>query len=53
MTRGARVIEDRRLVAREGQGRFVARQKIDLTGRPGTLAPEVDSARNWGTEILS
>ena len=52
LTRGERVVEDGKLVAREGQGRFVARERIDLTGHPGVLAPEVDPARNWGTEVL-
>ena len=52
LTRGERVIEDGRLVARAGQGRFVPRGRTDLTGHPGILAPEVDPATNWGTEIL-
>ena len=52
LTRGERVVEEGRLVARPGQGRFVARAPVDLTGHPGLLAPEVDPARNWGTEIL-
>ena len=53
LTRGRPVISDGALVAAPGQGRFVARDRIDLTGHPGLLAPEVDPALNWGTEILS
>ncbi|MGB3553932.1 MAG: dihydropyrimidinase [Jannaschia sp.] len=52
LTRGERVVDGGTLVAREGQGRFVTRDRIDLTGHPGVLSPEVDPARNWGTEIL-
>ncbi len=52
LTRGERVVDGGRLVARDGQGRFVARDRIDLTGHPGVLASEVDPTRNWGTEIL-
>ena len=53
LTRGRPVISEGALVAAPGQGRFVARDRIDLTGHPGLLAPEVDPALNWGTEILS
>jgi dihydropyrimidinase len=52
LTRGERVVDGGRLVAREGQGRFVPRGRIDLTGHPGRLQPELDPARNWGTELL-
>jgi dihydropyrimidinase len=52
LTRGERVIDSGKLVARNGQGRFVPRDRVDLTGHPGIMAPEVDPTRNWNTEIL-
>ena len=52
LTRGERVIDSGKLVARNGQGRFVPRDLVDLTGHPGIMAPEVDPTRNWNTEIL-
>jgi dihydropyrimidinase len=52
LSRGVRVIDEGRLVARPGQGRFVPRAPVDLTGRPGVLEAEVDPARNWGARIL-
>ena len=52
LTRGERVIDRGRLVARPGQGRFVARERIDLTGHPGRVQPELDPARNWGADLL-
>jgi dihydropyrimidinase len=52
LCRGERVVDGGRLVARPGQGRFVARERIDLTGHPGGPVPELDPARNWGTELL-
>jgi dihydropyrimidinase len=51
LTRGRRVISDRRLVAEPGQGRFVKRDRIDLTGHPGHRALELDPARNFGARI--
>ncbi len=51
LNRGDLVIEERRLVANRGRGRFVARDRVDLTGRPGYRAPELDPARNFGAEI--
>ena len=41
LSRGRRVIEAGQLVARPGDGAFVAREKIDLTGIPGTQVPEM------------
>ncbi len=51
LTRGARVVDGGKLVAQPGQGRFVKRARIDLTGHPGVIVPELDPAQNWGTEV--
>ena len=51
LSRGERVIEDRRLVAEPGRGRFVARARPDFTGQPGSRAPELDPERNFGAEL--
>ena len=51
LNRGELVIEERRLVAERGRGRFIARDRVDLTGRPGFRAPELDPARNFGADI--
>ncbi|ETX27480.1 dihydropyrimidinase [Roseivivax isoporae] len=51
LSRGTRVIEDGRLLAAPGHGRYVARDRTDLTGHPGHLAPELDPATNFGARI--
>lgn len=51
LSRGTRVIDAGTLVARPGHGRYVARERIDLTGYPGTLVPELDPATNFGARI--
>lgn len=51
LNRGEVVVEERELVATRGRGRFVARATVDLTGRPGYRAPELDPARNFGADI--
>ncbi len=40
MNRGTVIVEHGELRAKEGQGRFVARSRIDLTGRPGVAVKE-------------
>jgi len=52
LSRGERVINGGKLVAEPGRGQFIKRDRIDLTGMPGHLAPEVDPARNFGAHIL-
>ena len=51
LSRGERVIDAGSLVAEAGRGRFVARERIDLTGYPGTDVAELDPARNFGARI--
>ena len=51
ISRGKRVIENGQLIATPGQGQYIARHKIDLTGHPGHRAAELDPATNFGAEI--
>jgi dihydropyrimidinase len=46
--RGKVVIENNTLLAERGAGEFVPRNRIDCTGMPGRLAPELDPAQNFG-----
>ena len=49
--RGEVVIEDNSLKANRGDGEFIHRKKIDCTGMPGRLAPELDRDQNFGVDI--
>jgi dihydropyrimidinase len=49
--RGEVVIEDNSLKANRGDGEFIHRKKIDCTGMPGRLAPELDRDKNFGVDI--
>ena len=51
LSRGKRVVDKGELVAQPGQGCYIARDKIDLTGRAGTSVLELDSALNFGADI--
>jgi dihydropyrimidinase len=51
LSRGRRVVDRGELIAAPGDGRFVARRPIDLTGMPGHRAPELDPATNFGADI--
>lgn len=51
LSRGEAVVDDGRLVAEPGRGRFIARDRIDLTGYPGYSAPEMDPDQNFGARI--
>jgi len=51
LCRGRRVVDGGELLARPGDGRFVARKPIDLTGYPGHRAAELDPATNFGARI--
>jgi dihydropyrimidinase len=51
LSRGRRVVENGRLVAKPGDGVFVARGRTDLTGLCGTRLPETDPASNFGATV--
>lgn len=51
LSRGMRVVEGGKLIAEPGQGQYVSRAKIDLTGYPGHKATELDPATNFGANI--
>ena len=51
LCRGRRVIDEGKLIAKPGDGRFIHRQPIDLTGRRGTQVPELDPQQNFGADI--
>ncbi|WP_102227186.1 dihydropyrimidinase [Acidimangrovimonas sediminis] len=57
LTRGRRIVENGELRASPGDGEFLRRKPVDLTGLPGAgLGPsgpaETDPARNFGARIL-
>ena len=45
------IIEDNKLIAERGDGEFIHRKRIDCTGMPGRLAPELDHNKNFGVDI--
>ena len=49
--RGNLIVENDQLLAERGCGAFIERNKIDCTGMPGVLAPELDTARNFGVDL--
>ena len=49
--RGEVVIQENELQADRGDGKFIHRNKIDCTGMPGRLAPELDSDKNFGVNL--
>ncbi|MDH2328938.1 dihydropyrimidinase [Cereibacter sp. SYSU M97828] len=51
LNRGHVIVEKGQLRATEGQGRFVPRATVDLTGKRGYLAKELDPAQNFGARI--
>ncbi len=51
LNRGRRVVEDGALMGQPGDGRFIARDPVDLTGFAGTHTPELNPATNFGADI--
>jgi dihydropyrimidinase len=49
--RGNVIVEDNQLIAERGAGQFVRRNRVDCTGMPGRLAPELDPENNFGAEL--
>jgi len=51
LNRGRRIVEDGALRANPGDGRFIARKPLDLTGMPGHVADELNPEKNFGANI--
>ena len=51
LNHGRRIVERGTLMARPGDGRFIARRPVDLTGIPGHRADELDPEKNFGARI--
>lgn len=51
LTRGRRVVDQGALIAAPGDGAYIPRRPVDLTGMPGHRASELDSRLNFGAEI--
>jgi dihydropyrimidinase len=51
LNRGRRIVDRGELMAAPGDGRFVARKPVDLTGFAGHRAAELDPTRNFGAKI--
>ena len=49
--RGEVVIEGDQLRVKRGSGRFIKRRRIDCTGMPGTVPPELDPDKNFGVDF--
>ncbi len=52
LNRGKRIVDDGKLCATPGDGQFIARQPIDLTGMPGYLADEMNPVTNFSARVL-
>ena len=51
LNRGNRIVDNGDLIAGPGDGRFIPRDPVDLTGRPGGTIPELNPGTNFGAEI--
>ena len=52
-SRGRRVVDDGRLLAAPGDGRFVAREATDAMKPAGREVPEMAQLRAWGTPFTA
>jgi len=52
LSRGRPVVDKGELLASPGDGAFVARGQVDLTGMTGSHLAETDPATNFGAEVL-
>jgi dihydropyrimidinase len=52
LSRGRVIVENGKLTAKPGQGRFLARQAGDAAKGTGRMAPEFDPARNFGAKLM-
>ena len=51
LNRGNRIVDGGKLCASPGDGRFVVRKPVDLTGMPGHRADELNPEANFGAKI--
>ncbi len=51
LTRGRRIMDQGELIAQPGDGQFIARKPVDLTGLQGHRADELNPATNFGARI--
>ena len=49
--RGKLIIENGTLSAKRGEGQFVARNRVDCTGMPGQVPPELNPEMNFGIDL--
>jgi dihydropyrimidinase len=52
ISRGQRVIDEGKLLAKPGYGNFIHRGRTDLSGLTGTSLPETEPQTNFGAEIF-
>jgi len=50
--RGERIVDNGELIAKPGDGAFIARDRTDLTGLSGTRLAETNLSSNFGAEVL-
>jgi dihydropyrimidinase len=51
LNRGRRIVDRGELLARPGDGKFIVRKPVDLTGMPGHRVAELDPDTNFGARI--
>ena len=52
LSRGRVIVHDGKLLAKPGEGRFLARTAGDAAKGTGRMAPEFDPARNFGAKLM-
>jgi dihydropyrimidinase len=52
LARGRVIVHDGQLLAKPGEGRFLARAAGDAAKGTGRMAPEFDPARNFGAKLM-
>ena len=52
ISRGQRVIDEGKLLAKPGHGNFIRRGRTDLSGLTGISLPETEPQTNFGVEIF-
>ena len=52
LSRGQVIVDDGKLLAKPGSGRFLAREAGDAAVGTGRVGPELDPARNGGAKLI-